>query len=259
MPARPNSAINQPTGGPSHRRGRRAGRRVQERRHDAIERQRRLSYHHRTLIPVALTLERNDNLVTPPGPDPVRDVPTSTSVTGDRPGGPEPVAGNGDWRSAGDRDPRRVERYPPSSSPTLGTTADRTETRCLLLPPRLSASETHQLERQMRTTNRHYIIGHLNARSLAPRLNEVCHLLHSERLDILCISETWLSEDVLDAVLIVPGYRLFRCDRPGGRRGGGVAILVSSDLRVSLHTTPVTATPAWRLSGCRLEEPAGPR
>ena len=58
-------------------------------------------------------------------------------------------------------------------------------------------------------------------------------MLHSEALEILCISETWLSENVLDAVLVVPGYKLFRCDRPGGRRGGGVAILVSDDLRVS--------------------------
>ena len=53
---------------------------------------------------------------------------------------------------------------------------------------------------------------------------------------MLCISESWLSEDVLDGVLLVPGYRLHRFDRPGGRRGGGVAILVSESLRVTrLH------------------------
>ena len=91
---------------------------------------------------------------------------------------------------------------------------------------------------QLISANRHYSIGHINARSLTPRLNEVCHLLHSESLEILCISETWLTEDILDAVLLVPGYKLYRCDRPGGRRGGGVAVLVSNDLRVSrLHET----------------------
>ena len=117
-------------------------------------------------------------------------------------------------------------------------TADgRAETRCLLQPPRLSLGETRQLQRE-RTSGRQYAIGHVNARSLAPRLNEVCHLLDSERLEILCVTETWLSEEVLDAVLLVPGYRLFRCDRPGGRRGGGVAILVSDELRVTrLHDT----------------------
>ncbi|KAF0296968.1 hypothetical protein FJT64_000552 [Amphibalanus amphitrite] len=109
-------------------------------------------------------------------------------------------------------------------------------TRCLLTPPRLTIGETHQLEQRQRTRTGHYSIGHINARSLAPRLNEVCYLLQSERLEVLCISETWLSEDVLGGVLLVPGYRLHRFDRPGGRRGGGVAILVSESLRVTrLH------------------------
>ena len=76
----------------------------------------------------------------------------------------------------------------------------------------------------------------VNARSLAPRLNEVCHLLENQQIDILCVSETWLSQDFLDAVLLFLGYRIHRCDRPGARRGGGVAILVSLHLRVTwLH------------------------
>ena len=111
----------------------------------------------------------------------------------------------GTTQGAGDLNPRRVERrHPPHTDHQLTTAAGRD-----------------------------YSIGHINARSLAPRLNEVCHLLHSERLEILCISETWLSDDTLDAVLLVPGYTLYRRDRPGGRRGGGVAILVSNDLRVT--------------------------
>ena len=117
-------------------------------------------------------------------------------------------------------------------TPLMRQSAAPAEMRCPLLPPRLSATETHRLMEQMRTADRHYSVGHINARSLAPRLNEVCHLLHSGSLEILCISETWLSESVLDAVLLVPGYELYRCDR----RGGGVAVLVSDDLRVSrLH------------------------
>ena len=124
-------------------------------------------------------------------------------------------------------------------APAWTRTADpRLETRYLSRPPRLSAGQTRQLREEKDAADRHYSIGHINARSLAPRLNDICHLVDSERLDILCVSETWLTEDVLDAVLLVPGYRLFRCDRPGGRRGGGVAILVSDDLRVSrLHDT----------------------
>ena len=126
---------------------------------------------------------------------------------------------------------------PPETRPFCPT-GERDDRRCLLQPPRLSLGETKQLLQRSQTTDRRYAIGHVNARSLAPRLNEVCHLLDSERLEILCITETWLSEDILDAVLLVPGYRLFRCDRPDGRRGGGVAVLVSEELRASrLHDT----------------------
>ena len=125
----------------------------------------------------------------------------------------------------------RAEGAAAVSPAGTGTTA-----RCLLAPPHLSIGESLQLERRSQTRDGHYSIGHANTRSLAPRLNEVCYLLESEKLEILCISETWLSEDVLDAVLLVPGYKLHRCDRPGGRRGGGVAILVSESLRVTrLH------------------------
>ena len=125
----------------------------------------------------------------------------------------------------------RAEGAAAVSPAGTGTTA-----RCLLAPPHLSIGESLQLERRSQTRDGHYSIGHANTRSLAPRLNEVCYLLESEKLEILCISETWLSEDVLDAVLLVPGCKLHRCDRPGGRRGGGVAILVSESLRVTrLH------------------------
>ena len=80
------------------------------------------------------------------------------------------------------------DRHP---GPLSVSTADhQPETRCLLRPPRLSAGQTHQLQQQMSTVGRHYSIGHINARSLAPRLNDVCYLLESERLETLCISET---------------------------------------------------------------------
>ena len=124
---------------------------------------------------------------------------------------------------------RRQHRPPP----------DHSAARCLLAPPRLTAHQTQQTPLSQQTTKTSaYCIAHVNARSLAPRLNEVCHLIQSEGIEILCISETWLSDNVLDGVLIVPGYTLHRCDRPGGRRGGGVAMLLSNELRATrLHDT----------------------
>ena len=83
------------------------------------------------------------------------------------------------------RPPHRDGTPPPDrhlGPPVLAPAADppRPETRCLLRPPRLSAGQTHQLQEQMRAAGRHYAIGHINARSMAPRLNEISHLLDSE-------------------------------------------------------------------------------
>ena len=46
------------------------------------------------------------------------------------------------------------------------------------------------------------------------------------------LTETWLSEKVFDAEIMhnFPGFNLFRCDRSGGREGGGVALFVSDQL-----------------------------
>ena len=43
--------------------------------------------------------------------------------------------------------------------------------------------------------------------------------------DIIGITETWLREGQ-DWQLNVPGYRYYRKDRTGGKRGGGVAFLI---------------------------------
>ena len=60
-----------------------------------------------------------------------------------------------------------------------------------------------------------YNFGHVNARSLTPRLDEINILLQEEQLDILCVSETWLRPDVLNRVLVFPGYVITRRDRTG--------------------------------------------
>ena len=46
------------------------------------------------------------------------------------------------------------------------------------------------------------------------------------------VTETWLHEGVLDSEVChnFPGYSLFRCDRSGGRQGGGAALYLRDDL-----------------------------
>ena len=43
--------------------------------------------------------------------------------------------------------------------------------------------------------------------------------------DIICITESWLSADILNSEISIPGYVCFRGDR--NRHGGGVIIYVS--------------------------------
>lgn len=71
-----------------------------------------------------------------------------------------------------------------------------------------------------------------NIRSLLPKLDEVKLICLSSSCHIFCLAETWLSNDIPDSELSVPGYTLFRHDR--NRHGGGVAIYISSLLTASL-------------------------
>ena len=123
-----------------------------------------------------------------------------------------------------------------------------TRPRILTAPPRRSLLQTRQLRASAAATadtdrvmerSAFYNIGHVNARSLTRRMDEVNILLEEHRVDILCISETLLRTDVSDRVLVFPGYCISRCDRSApapnqnAQRGGGVAILTREDLRVT--------------------------
>ena len=51
-------------------------------------------------------------------------------------------------------------------------------------------------------------IGHVTARSLMPSIDNVIIALDAENLDVLGVSETWLSPSVDDSFLILPGYKV---------------------------------------------------
>ena len=90
-------------------------------------------------------------------------------------------------------------------------------------------------------------IGHANVRPLIPNIDSVNQTLSDHQLDVLCLTETWLTDSIDDRILVFPGYRLLRRDRAtssrGGRgaaavRGGGVAIIY----RESLTATVLSAS-----------------
>ena len=78
-----------------------------------------------------------------------------------------------------------------------------------------------------------------------PKVDLVNNLLETERFDLLCVSETWLTPETLSRFLVFPGYTVVRRDRAKsthGRqvRGGGVAVIHRNDIQCQVLQTPET-------------------
>lgn len=95
-------------------------------------------------------------------------------------------------------------------------------------------------------------MGHINVRSLLPKVNEIKNLILHRNLDILCLSETWLSEMVTYNSICIEGYNIIRKDR--GSRGGGVAIYIKKNFTFSIIPTGGSIEQLWvslQCHGCR--------
>ena len=71
-----------------------------------------------------------------------------------------------------------------------------------------------------------------NARSLVPKFDELLILADSHNPDVICITESWLSVDIQDSEILIPGYQSLRHDR--NRHGGGILMYVSHRFTVKL-------------------------
>jgi hypothetical protein len=71
-----------------------------------------------------------------------------------------------------------------------------------------------------------------NVQSLLPKLDELRVTTSLIKPDLILLTETWLNSNVTDSLLNIPGYTLFRHDRPLPRRGGGVAVYVKNHIFV---------------------------
>ena len=74
----------------------------------------------------------------------------------------------------------------------------------------------------------HIVIKHINAQSLIPKLDKIKLLIENEDLDILCVSETWLQPNILDALISIKNYNIFRNDNPLNSRGSEACIYVKN-------------------------------
>lgn len=84
-------------------------------------------------------------------------------------------------------------------------------------------------------------MAHLNIRSLKNKIEEVHQILCSHPIDVLTLSETWLTPHTEDTILAVNGFNLYRCDRSKGplsytSKGGGLLIYTSTKCTVDTTT-----------------------
>ena len=78
---------------------------------------------------------------------------------------------------------------------------------------------------------------HLNIRSLLNKIDLFRTTFHESNIQILGLSETWLSTSIPDPLVELPGYTLFRNDRNFNnvaalktKKGGGVCLYLQSNL-----------------------------
>ena len=62
---------------------------------------------------------------------------------------------------------------------------------------------------------------------LIEKIDEIRILIHQNSFDILAISETWLSDKIPNELVNIPGFNVYRKDRPS--HGGGVLIYIKGD------------------------------
>ena len=80
-------------------------------------------------------------------------------------------------------------------------------------------------------------IGVMNVQSLVNKLDCVIDHITDNRIDIVGITETWLSNDDKNNMSVVNsclnnGYTLLHRPRNTGRRGGGVGVLINNQINV---------------------------
>ena len=79
-------------------------------------------------------------------------------------------------------------------------------------------------------------ILYYNARSILPKHDELCLVVDVNNPDIICIVETWLSSEILDSEVTLPGYQVHRLER--NRHGGGILVYVRDSFVSNLLSSP---------------------
>ena len=74
----------------------------------------------------------------------------------------------------------------------------------------------------------------INSRSIRSKIEELVYYVNEFTIQIIIVTETWLSGDIPDNVINIPGFILIRKDRHNGF-GGGCAIYVSDEIPMKIR------------------------
>ena len=77
------------------------------------------------------------------------------------------------------------------------------------------------------------VFSHINLNSITNKVNYVTSLIFDNKIDILCVSESWLNCNIFDSTIGVGGYNVVRADSPTGIRKHGVLICIKNGISYS--------------------------
>lgn len=69
-----------------------------------------------------------------------------------------------------------------------------------------------------------------NTRSLVNKIEDLETVIRENQIDIACITETWLTDNIPNSTIEIRNYSLVRNDRSTGKRGGGVCAYIKTSI-----------------------------
>ena len=69
--------------------------------------------------------------------------------------------------------------------------------------------------------------------SITPKIDEIRSVVLDLKIDIAAFTETWLRDSILDTIIDIPGYQIYRKDR-NGELHSGVCTYVSDGIRTTI-------------------------
>ena len=96
----------------------------------------------------------------------------------------------------------------------------------------------NQINLKLKTSDKYLKLAHINARSIPKHIHEIDKILQDTTIDILGVSETFISQDTPENICKIPGYNLIHVDRDMQCRGG-VGIYIHENFAYKKINLPV--------------------